>query len=598
MIRRKIYIHILLAYIFYIGFNPLPVFAVDFEDRYVNPGVMGKENIDSFKPDQYEQQNDDEKATKNRLKGEKNVESTKYNLDVTKNVQQEPDFQLNKIIFVGNTKVKEKKLRKFINNLEGKKVKLSELKAACDNITDYYRSKGYITTKAIIKTQRVDNGIVEITVDEGKYGDIAVVGNKWAKEKYLNNILEINGVKKDAVLNVHNLENAIGEINGQHYIRGNVIINNGEKPDKNDISLQVQDRLPIDVSADWNDYGTELTGLQRVFLKASYYNLTGYGDNVYGGTILGNNNYGAVAGYNIPLNKKGTKLNLGFTSYNVNYGGVYRDLGLYGNWKNYSIGLSQPLYRGNRWTVDSSLSFDICDVNQGLSVINLEVPQRLRVLRTGVFAKKNDDKGFWSTAAVVSTGLPIMDATTSDQTGGADANFVKTNLSVNRIQILPKRSFLLLSLNGQYCPNELMAPEKLALGGVNGRGYETASVLGDSGVFGTIELRTPVPFLKKILPEKLKNIEEQVKLGYFYDFGVIHDINGFSSYVSNKQTNVLQSVGVGIHFPVRDLLMVNLDLGIPIGDSALINQGARVTFSISSSLQNMWNWKKIETPNL
>lgn len=517
-------------------------------------------------------------------------------MDITKNVPKAPDFLLTKVIISGNTKINEKKLRKFTNKLEGKKVGIQDLKKACDDITNYYVSKGYLTTRAVLKAQKVENGVVEITVDEGKYGNIDINGNKWAKETYLNNILAINGVKEDAVLNVNNLQNAIEEINNQKYIRGNVIVNKGKRDDLNEIKLEVEDRLPVNLGVDWNNYGTELTGNQRAFMKLSYDNITGYGDSIYGGLIFGNNNLGSVAGYSLPVGKKGTKLNLGFSSYNVNYGGIYRDLGLYGNWKNYSIGLTHPVYRGNQWTIDSMLNFDICNVNQGLNAIGDLSSQKLRVLRTGLYAKRTDSKGFWSSGLLISTGLPIMGATDGD--GRAGGTFVKGNLGINRLQILPKRSMLLMSLNGQYTPNELLSPEKLALGGINSRGYETASALGDTGIFGTLELRTPVPGLKKILPERFKGYEEKVKMGYFYDFGIISDVNGYGSLISNKATNILQSVGVGLHFPVGDMFMVNLDLGVPIGDRAFTNQDVRLTFSLSSSLQNMWNWKKVEKQSL
>lgn len=488
--------------------------------------------------------------------------------------------------------VKEKKLRKFANKIEGKRVTIEDLQGLCNEITEYYQSQGYITTRAKLLSQKVENGTVEITIDEGKYGDIAVTGNKWANEKYLNNILTTNGIREDKVLNVSNLERAIGDINTQQYIKGNVIINKGNATNLNDINLDVQDRFPIDFSVDWNNYGTELTGMQRALLKASYYNLTGNGDSLYGGAILGNGNFGSLAGYSMPIGNKGTTLNFGFSSYNVDYGGIYRNLGLYGKWRNFDIGLVQPIIRKGKWSVDGLLNFDICDVNQGINALGDLSTQKLRVLRSGIFARRNDSKGFWSSGIQASTGLPLMDA--SD----IDGKFVKFNMSLNRLQMMPKRSMLLLSLNGQYAPNELLSPEKIALGGMNLRGYETASILGDCGIFGTLEYRTPVPGLRKILPERFKNYEENVKLGYFYDFGVVQDVNGYGNLLNGKNTNLLQSVGVGIHFPVGKLLMANFDVGVPIGDAAFANQSVRLTFSLSSSFQNMWNWKKIEKPTL
>lgn len=588
MKTKKIFIIFLLIYISGMGLKSFANSAMEIPEN-LNPGVVGKDNLNSFRKDTYKEQ----RPAKNSIKVDEDLKTVGYDVAVSKNSQINPEFSINKIVFVGNTVMKEKKLKKFSRKLEGKKIKIDDLINLCNEITDYYKNKGYVTSRAKLLTQRIDDGVVEITINEGKYGDITVEGNKWAKEKYLNNILQTNGIDKDKVLNVNTLSKSITDINNKNYIKGNIVIHKGEKADLNDITLDVKDRLPLNLSADWNNYGTETTGMQRSFIKLSYDNLTGYGDSLYGGAILGQGNAGAMAGYSIPVGSKGTRLNLGYSLYNVQYDGLYRNLGLKGNWQNYSVGITQPLYRNDKWTVDSAINFDICDVKQSMDAIGDLTNEKLRVLRTGIFARRDDNKGFWASGVQVSTGLPILGATEAGNGLGADGKFVKVNLNLNRIQVLPKRCMALLSLNGQYTPNELLSPEKIALGGMNLRGYETATIVGDGGVFGTIELRTPVPFLKKLLPKKLKKYEENVKMGYFYDFGVVSDINGYNNVLSNKSTNLLQSVGVGLHFPISNLLTVNLDLGMPIGDRAFITQGARMTFSVSSSLQNMWGWKDI-----
>lgn len=596
--KAKIKIWLLLAYMTIVGLRAYANPSIELPDN-LNPGVVGKDNIDSFEYSDFYEEEKEGRASKNNLKLDKDLKSAQYNVDITKNQQKNSEFVVDKIVIIGNTVISDKKLKKITSKVEGKKIQINDLIELCNQITAYYQSNGYITSRAKLLTQKIENGVVEITIDEGKYGDIAVNGNRWAKEKYLNNILSVNGIDKDKVLNVNSLQNSISDINNKKYIRGNVIINNGKKPDLNDIALVVEDRLPIDLSVDWNNYGQEIIGMQRSCLKLSYDNLTGYGDSIYGGAILGNNNFGALAGYNIPIGNKGTMLNFGYSSYNVKYGGMYRDLGLNGNWQNYSIGLVQPIYHRGKWTVDSAINFDICDVKQSMDSLGDLSTQKLRVLRTGIFTKKDDNKGFWSSGVQVSNGLPMWGATSAAENGGgADGQFTKVSMNLNRLQMLPKRSMLLVSLNGQYSPTELLSPEKIALGGMNLRGYETATILGDSGIYGTIEFRTPIPLLKKILPEKMKAYEDKVKMGYFYDFGIVRDINGYGNLLSRKATNILQSVGVGIHFPISDLLMVNLDFGIPIGDSALISQSTRFTFSVSSSLQNMWNWKKVEKVSL
>jgi len=208
----------------------------------------------------------------------------------------------------------------------------------------------------------------------------------------------------------------------------------------------------------------------------------------------------------------------------------------------------------------------------------------MTVLRTGVYGKREDGKGLWLVNGVVNKGLPFM----SYSAGHDYSDFISAKVGVNRLQILPKRCYMLFNLDGQYSPSDLFSSEKLMLGGYNIRGYEPATLLGDMGAYGTVELRTPVPFLKNVLKEKCKEFEEQTKLGFFYDFGGARDSNGYKNYLSGKSINFLQSVGVGLHFPIGKLFTANIDFGIPIGDKALIGQSTRITFSITSNIHNLW----------
>ena len=49
----------------------------------------------------------------------------------------------------------------------------------------------------------------------------------------------------------------------------------------------------------------------------------------------------------------------------------------------------------------------------------------------------------------------------------------------------------------QYAFNKLPLPEQIYIGGIdNVRGYQLAAGIGDHGLFATIELRVPPPFLR------------------------------------------------------------------------------------------------------
>ena len=52
------------------------------------------------------------------------------------------------------------------------------MQKVADLITDIYRRKGYVTSRAYLPPQRVEQGILEIRIVEGITGDIDIIGTK------------------------------------------------------------------------------------------------------------------------------------------------------------------------------------------------------------------------------------------------------------------------------------------------------------------------------------------------------------------------------------------------------------------------------------
>lgn len=517
-----------------------------------------------------------------------NVTKSKPQKLGTKGVTYNPTFTVKEIVIDGNTIFKDKKLNTFFKEIIGKEISVAELLEVANKITEYYHSKGYITSRAYFTPQRIDDGKVELSIQEGKYGDIRIKGNKWAKERHLKAMLSAHNIKEDEPLNIHGLRNSINEINKSSYMKGKISVQEGAA-EMSAITLDVEDRLPIDFNVSWDNEGREITGSQRAVMVMSNNNLTGYGDRLYGGAILGSRSVGAIGGYSIPIGKKGTRLNFGYSHSNTKLGGLFEDLGIEGYSHEYSVGLNKPLYRGKTISVDGNASFGIRDSKTKLTKAGFDLTDhRLSVLRTGVYARKDDFNGVWLANTNVSTGLPFFNATQGPEDWGyEDSKFVKVNFGVQRYQVLPFKSMGIFKANTQYTPNKLLAPEKLQMGGsTTVRGFEPGLLIGDCGFNGSFEIRTPVPFLKKVLPKKIENLADKTKLGYFYDFGMVRDIH---NYNQNAPTNFMQSIGVGLHLPVTKHLTANLDLGIPIGGQIANTDNARFCFSITSAIHNLWD---------
>ena len=122
------------------------------------------------------------------------------------------------------------------------------------------------------------------------------------------------------------------------------------------------------------------------------------------------------------------------------------------------------------------------------------------------------------------------------------------------------------------------------------RGYQPAELIGDYGVTGTVEIRTPIPGFKKILPNKVKFIDDRVRLAAFYDFGWVKE-NG---HIYNYPQNFLHSVGFGSYINLTDWLSMQFGVGFPLGQKYYDESTARFYFGINTEMDHLIPYRKTE----
>ena len=101
------------------------------------------------------------------------------------------EIPVEKIEFTGGTIFTPQELEQLAKPLEGKKVKISQLKKLAQTITNKYLQQGYITSRAIVPQQEILNGVVEIKLIEGSIAEIQIEGNNRLRESYLRDRLEL-----------------------------------------------------------------------------------------------------------------------------------------------------------------------------------------------------------------------------------------------------------------------------------------------------------------------------------------------------------------------------------------------------------------------
>src|SRR5574344_1831100 len=553
-------------------------------DFGANPQVINQQNQRQLEEQKIEK-NYIQTVPKDLEKEKTIIEQPKEKEVVKGNLTYNPKFKLNKVIFEGNTKISDKKLQKLASDLVGKEIHLDDVMDLTVKVSRYYQSNGYLTSYASLSPQEIKDGVVVINIKESKVASKEAVGNYWERQWYFRNVaLAGSGLQQDKVFNARALQGAMKNINKETYLKGSAELTK-DKDDNTSIKLHIDDRFPLRFNLAWDDFGRNYTGRQRFTGILGLDNVTGIGDKIYGGAILGQDSTGALAGYQIPINKYGTRLAFDYSYSRVTLGGPYRDLDIVGHATDNAIRLTHPLINTATKELMASVSVDAVNSNSRANNPSLTFSDyHLRVLRTGLYGMFDDKHGRTIANLGVDIGTNALGASENIDKGPQSV-FYKIIAGLLRVQRLPKKCLGIIRINGQYSPQALYSSEQMYLGGAYSiRGYQPSELLGDCGIAGTFEVRTPVPGLEKVLPQKFKNIADKIRLAAFYDWGYVTDYYDLYGY----PTHFLSSVGVGTYINLTDAIYLQIGVGIPVGPKNYNDDSARLYFSINTDLDRIF----------
>ena len=490
-------------------------------------GVIDTSNLLQFK--EYEFKASEERKEKHKESGQ---------IEMNKNLQTQVDnlpnkdesFTLNSITFKGYTAFTEEELMNLICDKIGTTVNVGDLVGITNMVTEFYQKHGYISSVAYLAPQRVQDGNIVINIMEGRYGNVTVSGNKWNRTSYLNNqFLRDKYIEPNALLNVNDIRESLKELNASGYMTGSISLeDNEESAELTDLELTVKDRFPLDFDFRWDDMGTTQTGLNRAIFFAGLYNLTGFGDQLYSTTTLAKHSIGQGVMYSVPLTAtKETKLNVGYSYSGATVGeGPYKDLNLKSKSHNLFFSLSRRLIKTDNYKLYGDVGFDLRNTYSTWRYGDL-YKYRSRNVKVNFTNIKDDFYGKWFANIGTSIGVDLFGATNlMDFGGGGSKHSIPSNRGISvkgdiaRIQVLPFRSTGIIQARGQWASRALLPSEKMSFGGMSSiRGYQESFYIKDYGVTASAELRFPVPFLRMMLPEKAKFIDDSIRLAGFYDIG-------------------------------------------------------------------------------
>lgn len=474
------------------------------------------------------------------------------------------------ISVIGVTIFPAAKINSITEPFKNKELGLKEIQKIADLITDLYRQKGYITSRAYIPPQKIEDGKLEIRVLEASVGDIQVKGNRFYSTRVIRRYIN---VKTGELFNYNGLQRDLLKINEHPDRNAKAILTPGKEPGSTDIVLEVKDSLPLHLSLGYDNFASRFVRRNRYIATATDNNLLGRDDILNIQYLRGeaNNYYSYSANYLYPLTKT---LNIGFLASRskIVLGKEFTDVESRGKSRVFSLYGSQNLIKNENLIFDLNFGFDYKDVYNFL-LGDISSQDRLRIAKTGFNLDVTDNFGRTIITNDFNYGFPhILGGTkahlqpTDKPTSrtGAGGEFLKDTLNLLRLQRLIFDATLLWKNQMQFSPSILTATEQFQAGGpANNRGYPPAEFVGDRGYSMSWELAAPIYFVPKSfkIPFSKSRIYDALRIIGFYDWTNLHLKN---LQPTDKRNMTIRSAGCGIRLNILEDFSLRYEIGWPL----------------------------------
>ena len=441
-----------------------------------------------------------------------------------------------------------------------------ELVKLQDNITKLYLENGYLTSKACLKKT---DGVVGITVIEGRLVEIRVEGQERLNPNYIyNRIEQINSIP----INIDQLEDQLRLLRvNPLFDKIEAILSPGGKPGESILVVRVQEAEPFTARLSVDNYSPPSVGSERFGISFLARNLSGNGDefagsyriSVTGGAELFDLSYLA------PINSRDSSI-LFRVAINQNEitESPFDALGIRAENQLWEIIYRQPLLHTPRQEFALSFGFTFQD-GQTFVFDRLPTPFGIGpdedgVSRTSVFSFgqdyiRRDRQGAWALRSQFKIGTGLFNATTN-QGAIPDGEFFSWLGQVQRVQQLGKDNLLMIEADLQLTPNSLLPAQQFIIGGGQSvRGYRQNARTGDNGFRLAIEDRITI--------KRDAAGDSQIEIVPFFQMGAVWNMADNPNKLPEQ--NFLIGAGIGLRWePFLDIhgLSLKLDYAIPFID--------------------------------
>jgi hemolysin activation/secretion protein len=457
----------------------------------------------------------------------------------------------------------ERAVMPFLGN--GKTIK--DVEAARQSLEKIYHDHGYQTVLVNIPQQEVSSGVVRLSVVEAPVGQVQIKGSRYHSLQVIN--ATVPQLQGGVVPNFNEVQKELAQVNHTEDLHVTPVLRASATPGQVDVDLDVQDTLPLHATLEANNRYSANTSHTRLIGEFSYDNL------------FQRNQSLSVQYQTAPEHPADAKI------WSVSYvipttGGLVwalyavrsdsniaavGDLNVIGNGSIYGVRLIDPLPSTSpNFYHNFTAGLDYKDFKQDVVLqgadSSIKSPAKyppFTLQYTATWLGTLDAAKHASAATTAARSSTTLDLSMSfllrglgtnaeqfaNKRAGAGPSYFIFHPGLQRQQILPGNWSLVGKVDGQLASGPLISNEQYGAGGAESvRGYTESERLGDNGIRGSIELRTPQ--LLAGLP--------RVAQSYLYAFGDGARVRILDPLPAQRTGFHLASLGLGLRFKVAGLL--------------------------------------------
>ncbi|MBK8039977.1 MAG: ShlB/FhaC/HecB family hemolysin secretion/activation protein [Verrucomicrobiaceae bacterium] len=437
----------------------------------------------------------------------------------------------------------------------------NDIEQARQGLEKAYRGLGYQTVYVEVPKQTGARGVIYLNVVEAPVGRLRVKGAKYFLPSKIKE--KAQSMAEGTVPNFNEVQKEIVALNRWRDRKITPELRAGVVPGTVDIDLIVEDKNPFHGNLELNNVHNANTVPLRLNGSLSYSNLWQLGhtlgasfqvapEKTSDGTVF--------SGYYMaPLEN----------DWSVMVTGAWQDSNIstlgggtvVGKGQIYGIRFMKTLPAEKGWFHSLSAGMDykdfIQDVNAGGAVVASPIVYYPITLSYSMSHVQEHSFTEFNAALVFHLrGMGGSENEFRTRRFAARDNFFYLRGDLSHTHDLPGDLQLYTRIQGQASGSPLINTEQIAAGGINTvRGYLIATQLGDSGIMGSMELRSP---------SFIGDGKDKANDWRAYAFAEAAQLYVNNTLPGEKRTHSLASIGVGTRIRWQDHLYGSFDLGIPL----------------------------------